>query len=226
MHTTRLQKLLSIAANLAIVWMELKAIPLSWDGVHEQMFLFYTELSNLFAMGVCFVLALCQLRALVTGGEVPAAVHTLKYVAACCLMLTFLTVVFVLAPMYGPDGHYVMLLTSSMLYKHFLNPVTAFLSLTLWERAPALPRHAPLWAMVPTLLYGSVMLAANVAKVYKGPYPFLYVYEQPVWVSCLWVVLMLSGNALITMAVRRLAGGRLDGAGAFGYNKEKRPHRV
>ena len=104
--------------------------------------------------------------------------------------------------------------------------MTAFLSLTLWERAPALPRHAPLWAMVPTLLYGSVMLAANVAKVYKGPYPFLYVYEQPVWVSCLWVVLMLSGNALITMAVRRLAGGRLDGAGAFGYNKEKRPHRV
>lgn len=226
MHTTRLQKFLSILANLAIVGMELRAIPLSWDGVHAQMFLFYTELSNLFAMGVCFVTALCQLRALLTGGEMPAWVRTLKYTVTCCLMLTFLTVVFVLAPMYGPDGHYVMLLTSSMLYNHFLNPVTAFLSLTLWERAPALPRHAPLWAMVPTLLYGSVMLAANVAKVYKGPYPFLYVYEQPVWVSCLWVVLMLSGNALITMAVRRLAGGRLDGAGAFGYNKEKRPHRV
>ena len=208
MHTSRLQKTLSILSNLAVVWMELKAIPLSWSGVHEQMFLFYTELSNLFAMGVCLAVALCQLRALLAGGEMPAWARTLKYVVTCCLMLTFLTVVFVLAPMYGPDGHYVMLLTSSMLYNHFLNPVLAFLSFTLLERAPALPRHTVRYALVPTLLYGSVVLAANIAKVYKGPYPFLYVYEQPVWVSALWMVTILGGNALIALAVWKLGGGR------------------
>ena len=208
MHTTRLQKFLSILANLAIVGMELRAIPLSWDGVHAQMFLFYTELSNLFAMGVCFVTALCQLRALLTGGEMPAWVRTLKYTVTCCLMLTFLTVVFVLAPMYGPDGHYVMLLTSSMLYNHFLNPVTALLSFVLLERAPALPRRAVGRAMIPTLVYGGIMLAANVVKVYKGPYPFLYVYEQPLWTSCMWVVVILGGALLIAWAVWKLGGGR------------------
>lgn len=208
MHTTRLQKFLSILANLAIVGMELRAIPLSWDGVHAQMFLFYTELSNLFAMGVCFVTALCQLRALLTGGEMPAWVRTLKYTVTCCLMLTFLTVVFVLAPMYGPDGHYVMLLTSSMLYNHFLNPVTALLSFVLLERAPALPRRAVGRAMIPTLVYGGIMLVANVAKVYKGPYPFLYVYEQPLWTSCMWVVVILGGALLIAWAVWKLGGGR------------------
>ena len=208
MHTTRLQKFLSILANLAIVGMELRAIPLSWDGVHAQMFLFYTELSNLFAMGVCFVTALCQLRALLTGGEMPAWVRTLKYTVTCCLMLTFLTVVFVLAPMYGPDGHYVMLLTSSMLYNHFLNPVTALLSFVLLERAPALPRRAVGRAMIPTLIYGGIMLVANVAKVYKGPYPFLYVYEQPLWTSCMWVVVILGGALLIAWAVWKLGGGR------------------
>lgn len=208
MHTTRLQKFLSILANLAIVGMELRAIPLSWDGVHAQMFLFYTELSNLFAMGVCFVTALCQLRALLTGGEMPARVRTLKYTVTCCLMLTFLTVVFVLAPMYGPDGHYVMLLTSSMLYNHFLNPVTALLSFVLLERAPALPRRAVGRAMIPTLVYGGIMLAANVAKMYKGPYPFLYVYEQPLWTSCMWVVVILGGALLIAWAVWKLGGGR------------------
>ena len=208
MHTTRLQKFLSILANLAIVGMELRAIPLSWDGVHAQMFLFYTELSNLFAMSVCFVTALCQLRALLTGGEMPAWVRTLKYTVTCCLMLTFLTVVFVLAPMYGPDGHYVMLLTSSMLYNHFLNPVTALLSFVLLERAPALPRRAVGRAMIPTLVYGGIMLAANVAKVYKGPYPFLYVYEQPLWTSCMWVVVILGGALLIAWAVWKLGGGR------------------
>ena len=201
MHTSRLQKTLSILANLAIVWMELKAIPLSWSGVHAQMFLFYTELSNLFAMGVCFAVALCQLGALLAGREMPAWARTLKYTVTCCLMLTFLTVVFVLAPMYGPDGHYVMLLTSSMLYNHFLNPVAAFLSL-------ALPRRAVGCAMIPTLVYGSIMLAANVAKVYKGPYPFLYVYEQPLWVSGMWMVVILGGALLIAWAVWKLGGGR------------------
>lgn len=208
MHTSRLQKALSILANLAVFGMETVAIPLSWSGVREQMFLFYTELSNLFAMAVCLAVALCQLRALCTGGEMPAWARTLKYVVTCCLMLTFLTVVFVLAPMYGPDGHSVMLLTSSMLYNHFLNPVLAFLSFTLLERAPALPRRTVRYALVPTLLYGSVVLAANIAKVYKGPYPFLYVYEQPVWVSALWMVTILGGNALIALAVWKLGGGR------------------
>ena len=208
MHTSRLQKTLSILANLAVVWMELKAIPLSWSGVHEQMFLFYTELSNLFAMGVCLAVALCQLRALLAGGEMPAWARTLKYMVTCCLMLTFLTVVFVLAPMYGPDGHYVMLLTSSMLYNHFLNPVAAFLSFVLLERAPALPRRAVGCAMIPTLVYGGIMLAANVAKVYKGPYPFFYVYEQPLWASGMWMVVILGGAVLIAWAVWKLGGGR------------------
>ena len=198
MHTSRLQKALSILANLAIVWMELKAIPLSWSGVHAQMFLFYTELSNLFAMGVCFAVALCQLGALLAGREMPAWARTLKYT----------TVVFVLAPMYGPDGHYVMLLTSSMLYNHFLNPVAAFLSFVLLERAPALPRRAVGCAMIPTLVYGGIMLAANVAKVYKGPYPFFYVYEQPLWVSGMWMVVILGGAVLIAWAVWKLGGGR------------------
>ena len=207
MRTSALQKAVSIAANLAIVWMELKAIPLSWSGVGMQMFLFYTAQANLFAMGVCLAVALCQIQALVTGGEMPRRARQFKYTATCCLMLTFLTVVFVRAPMYGPDGHYVMLLTSSMLYNHFLNPVTAFLSFALCERAAGLPGRAVGCALLPTLTYGCIVLAANIARVYKGPYPFLYIYEQPVWVSCLWVVVMLGGSALIALGVWKLAGG-------------------
>ncbi len=208
MKTSPLQKILSILANLAIFLMELRAIPLSWSGVHEQMFIFYTELSNLFAMAVCLVVAACQLVALVTGREMPRSVRTLKFVVTSCLMLTFLTVVFVLAPMYGPDGHYVMLLTSSMLYNHFINPVVAFFSFTLLERAPALPRSTVKCAMIPTLLYGSVVLTANIARLYKGPYPFLYVYEQPIWVSCLWMVVILGANYLIAWGVWKCGEGR------------------
>ena len=41
------RRLLSIALNLFIVWAEPIALPMSWDWGKEQMFIFYTEDSNL-----------------------------------------------------------------------------------------------------------------------------------------------------------------------------------
>ena len=58
------------------------------------------------------------------------------------------------------------------------------------------------------LLGLGIMLAANVARVYKGPYPFFYVYEQPLWVSGMWVVVILGGALLIAWMVWKLGGGR------------------
>ena len=145
MHTSRLQKAAFDPGNLAVFGMETVAIPLSWSGVQEQMFLFYTELSNLFAMAVCLAVALCQLRALCTGARCrlgpapssmssPAADADLFDGGVCA------------GPHVWPRRPFVMLLTSSMLYNHFLNPVLAFLSFTLLERAPALPRRTVRYA--------------------------------------------------------------------------------
>ena len=209
MKTTKLQKLLSIFCNLLILYWESIALPISWEGMGMEMFTFYTENSNLFSTLACALMAAAQIGALLTGGEVPRWVKTLKYMSTCCLMLTFLTVVFVLAPIYGPGGYYVLLLTGSMLYHHFLNPVVSFFSLVLFERAPRLPRRAALYALVPTLLYGAAALAMNLARVLEGPYPFFKIYEQPVWVSCLWAVVLLGGSFLIDRIVWRLNTGKV-----------------
>ena len=69
--------------------------------------MFYTEDSNLFAAAVCTLVAAGQVICLFTGRALPCWLKRLKFVAASCLALTMLTVVFVLAPMYGPDGYYV-----------------------------------------------------------------------------------------------------------------------
>lgn len=206
--TSAVSKLLSILCNAAIVRMELWAIPMSWDGVHEQMFTFYTENSNLFAMAVSALMVLCQIWALIFGREIPRWVKNLKYMATCCLALTLLTVVFVLAPMYGPSGHYIMLCTSSMLYNHLLNPVVACLSFVLFERQPALPKRAVFYPLIPTLLYGLPVLALNILKVMEGPYPFLKVYQQPLWASCAWAVAIIGGNLLIARALWALGGNK------------------
>ena len=203
-----LSKLLSLLLNLAVVRMELWAIPMSWDGVHEQMFTFYTENSNLFAMAVCALMALCQLWVLIFGREIPRWIKTLKYMVTCCLMLTFLTVVFVLAPIYGPGGHYIMLCTSSMLYNHLLNPVVTFVSFVFFERRPALEKRAVFYPLIPTLIYGLPVLALNILGVMEGPYPFLRVYQQPLWASCAWAVAIIGGNLLIARALWALGGNK------------------
>ena len=46
-------RVLSIALNLFIVCAEPIALPMSWDWGKEQMFLFYIEDSNIFAVCVC-----------------------------------------------------------------------------------------------------------------------------------------------------------------------------
>jgi hypothetical protein len=138
----QLRRVLSILLNLAVVRMEPIAIRMSWEAVGEQSLTFYTENSNLFSAAVCLLVAVCQLWALLSGRALPRWVKRLKFIAACCLTLTFLTVVFVLAPYYPDEGGVVFLLTeSSMLYHHLLNPVLVFVSFVFLEREPRLPAN-------------------------------------------------------------------------------------
>ena len=203
-----LRRLLSAALNLFIVAMEPIALPLSWGWGREQMFFFYTEQSNMFAAVVCGMVALAQLVCIFTGGEVPRWLHTLKYIATCCLTMTFFTVVFVLAPMNGPGGLYMLLCTSSMLYHHLLNPLAAFVSFLFLERRPLLPRSAVKWALAPTVLYGGILLWLNVQRVVEGPYPFLMVYQQSVQATVLWSVAILLTNYFYAWLLWKLNGGK------------------
>ena len=201
------RKLISLALNLSIIYMETIAMPISWDYGHELVFTMYTELSNMFNMAVCALVALCQLLDLFTGRELPRWVTRLKFLAACCLTMTFLTVVFVLAPYYPEEGGVFFLLTeSSMLYHHLINPLCVFISFVFLEREPRLSaRNIPL-ALVPTAVYGAIALWANVQRLWVGPYPFLMVYEQTVEQSVLWCVGILGMNLFYAWLVWFLGG--------------------
>lgn len=201
------RRLLSIALNLFIVWAEPIALPMSWDWGKEQMFIFYTEDSNILSACICAMVAVGQLVCIFTGRELPHWLHTLKYIATCCLTMTFLTVVFVLGPYCADQGGVVFLLTeSSMLYHHLLNPLCAFVSFVLLEREPKLPARCVPLALVPTMLYGSVALWANYQRLITGPYPFLLVYQQTTWQTVLWCAAILAMNLLYAWLVWRLGG--------------------
>ncbi len=142
--------LCSIFLNLCIVRWEPVAIRMTWEAVGSQTFTFYTENSNVFAFFVCLLVAVCQVICLFTGRQLPRWVKTLKYIATCCLTMTFLTVVFVLGPYCADQGGVVFLLTeSSMLYHHLLNPLCAFVSFVLLERGQSCLRGAFRWRWFP-----------------------------------------------------------------------------
>ena len=65
------RRLLSIALNLFVLCAEPIALPMSWDWGKEQMLLFYTEDSNIFAACVCALVAAAQLVCIFTGKELP-----------------------------------------------------------------------------------------------------------------------------------------------------------
>ncbi len=200
---------LSILLNLFIVRWEPVAIWMTWEAVDSQTFTFYTENSNVFAFFVCLLVAVCQVGCLFTGRRLPRWVKALKFIATCCLTMTFLTVVFVLGPYYSDQGGVVFLLTeNSMLYHHLLNPLCAFVSFVLLEREPRLSARCIPLALVPTVLYGTLALWANYKRLITGPYPFLMVYNQTLRQTVLWCVVILAMNLFYAWLVWRLGGNQ------------------
>jgi hypothetical protein len=171
------------------------------------MFRFYTEDSNILAAAAGLISAAFGLAFLTRGRAIPRRVLLLKYTGVCCLMVTFTVVLGILAPMAGAGGYWVMLTRGSMLYHHLLCPLLALVSFLLTDGC-ALSRRDTLLPLIPTALYAAVTVVLNLARVMVGPYPFLRVYEQPVWLSCVWVAVIL-GGAWVLAALLRAASAAL-----------------
>ena len=60
--------------------------------------------------------------------------------------------------------------------------------------------------MIPTIIYAAVMIVLNLLKVLRGPYPFLYVYEQPIYMSVIWAVAILALTYILGLILRVLNG--------------------
>ena len=210
---TVLRKLASAAMNFLIVYFETIAVPMSWAMGGTIMFTMYTELSNIFNGAVCLLVGLWQLSCIFTGRELPLWLKRLKFISTSCLAMTFLTVVIILAPMYEDgNGWYIMLCTSSMLYHHLLNPLAAIFSFVLLERTPRLSRSTVKWALLPTVLYGGIILWLNIQRVVDGPYPFMKVYDQSVQASVLWCIAILLMNYFYAWLLWKLNGGKKEKA--------------
>lgn len=102
------------------------------------------------------------------GKEIPRAVTVLKFTAAVCLGLTFVTVMVFLGPLYG----YIAMLRNANLFFHLLIPLAAMAEFALLNERDVSVRHCFV-AMLPMLAYALGYLTYNLIMG-RGENPFQY----------------------------------------------------
>jgi hypothetical protein len=193
-----MKKKIDLILNIAIVVMEIIATTLSITRNGLALFQFYTEDSNMFA-GLVYLIYSYYL---IKKKDIPEWLNILKFTATCILMVTFLVVIFVLAPIMN-GGYVVFLLYGSMLYQHLLCPIVLFVSYVFLEKHNITNKYL-YYSLITTIIYAIVSVILNILKFINGPYPFLHVYNQPVFVSILWIIGILGGAYLIALSIKEI----------------------
>jgi len=209
-----LKKAAAMFVNMGIVCGEAYSNGASFKASGKSCLQYYTNLSNLLQMVSSIVYLLIYQMKLYRYVRLSLL---LRYAATVSLLVTFLTVVFVLIPSASPKGSpegtrqakaKEMLFEGPAFYLHFLCPILSFLSFVLFEdsgeEAERLHMDDVLWAASPTFAYAVIFSILNLLKKVKGPYVFLHVYEQPWYISVMWMLVIPGGSVLFALAVKAL----------------------
>lgn len=194
---------LSIISNILIIIFEVIGFIYAIIDMHKALFLYYTQDSNLFLLiATCFYLYFL-IKTQRNKMKIPPWITSLKYGAVVSVSVTFIIVITVLAPA-SENGYYFMLLDRSMLFHHTICPILAILSFIFLERHDLKHHKQVIRSLLFTLIYAIIILYLNIAKIIVGPYPFLHVYQQPIWLSILWVFIIFFGTYVIAYGLKIL----------------------
>lgn len=172
--------------NIIIFIFEIFGIILCLNDGGVYNFVYFTVLSNVFAMIVSLIYVITYKRS--ESDELPRWLILIRYMATNCLSLTFFIVITVLMPMNYSNGTYLELLfRGPQPFHHVACPILSFISFCFYEKGELFKND--IWmAVIPSFIYACITTVLNVIKVFEGPYPFLEVYKQPVYMSVMWFI--------------------------------------
>lgn len=193
--------LLLLCLDLAVILLDGRTLFGEFSRNGTKLLRFYTQDSNLLAVAACSALAFCEIACLISGRALPDWTRLVRFIPACCLAVTLLVSAFLLSP--GDGGFAATMLRGPLLYLHTLCPLLMIAAFLLHPGAP-LGAGDALLALTPTVIYAAVTLWRNILRLERGPYFFFHIYEQPGYVSALWVAAILGGNFLIAWGLTGL----------------------
>ena len=181
---------LALASNIVLI--VLAGLGLYFSIVDKNAFLYYSDNAGMFALSSSIIYVIIVLAK----KEPNFLCLALRYVSTACLVLTFVGTFYV-ATTTG-ENYLDSFIKGSHLFNNLLCPIVSFVSFTMFEGDRRLNKKKTIWyALIPTVIYGIIMLVCNVTNTFTGPYPFMMINDNPVYITVIVFVVTIILNYVI-----------------------------
>ena len=211
MNKEKVIKLISLFVNLFIIivttYVIIRAI---FFGYHFgdivvppyefSYFQYFTNLSNIYAAIVAIVLLIYTIIHFKDNDPLPRWLSLVALGASTGVALTFLTVVFFLAPTYAiNNGSYFIMFSDDMIFTHFLTPVASSLAFIFLFKHTRISIKDALFGIIPMALYAIVYSPLVLSGVWNDFYGFTFGGNW--WAIFLALPIMLCVTYFISFAL-------------------------
>lgn len=181
---------LALGSNILLI--VLAGLGLYFSIVDKNAFLYYSDNAGMFALGSSIIYVIIVLAK----KEPNFLCLALRYVSTACLVLT-LVGTFYVATTTG-ENYLDSFIKGSHLFNNLLCPIVSFVSFTMFEGDRRLNKKKTIWyALIPTVIYGIIMLVCNVSNTFTGPYSFMMINDNPVYVTVIVFIVTIILNYVI-----------------------------
>ena len=181
---------LALGSNILLI--VLAGLGLYFSIVDKNAFLYYSDNAGMFALSSSIIYVIIVLAK----KEPNFLCLALRYVSTACLALT-LVGTFYVATTTG-ENYLDSFIKGSHLFNNLLCPIVSFVSFTLFEGDRRLNKKKTIWyALIPTVIYGVIMLVCNVTNTFTGPYSFMMINDNPVYVTVIVFIVTIILNYVI-----------------------------
>lgn len=181
---------LALGSNILLI--VLAGLGLYFSIVDKNAFLYYSDNAGMFALSSSIIYVIIVLAK----KEPNFLCLALRYVSTTCLVLT-LVGTFYVATTTG-ENYLDSFIKGSHLFNNLLCPIVSVISFTLFEGDRRLNKKKTIWyALIPTVIYGIIMLVCNVSNTFTGPYSFMMINDNPVYVTVVVFIVTIILNYVI-----------------------------
>lgn len=181
---------LALGSNILLI--VLAGLGLYFSIVDKNAFLYYSDNAGMFALSSSIIYVIIVLAK----KEPNFLCLALRYVSTTCLVLT-LVGTFYVATTTG-ENYLDSFIKGSHLFNNLLCPIVSFVSFTMFEGDRRLNKKKTIWyALIPTVIYGVIMLVCNVSNTFTGPYSFMMINDNPVYVTVIVFIVTIILNYVI-----------------------------
>ena len=194
----------AIILNVLTVAMELAWILIYKDRLKLEMLTMFTNLSNLVCAVSCILYVVYASRKIDKGKEIPAWVVTFRFLSTVCMVMTSLTVGLILSFMESPfpEGHIRLMFSGYLLFVQTICPLLSSVSFLFFEKDTfPFKWKTVLKGMIPVVGYALMSVLMNLLRLWDGPYPFLKVYDQPIWMSFAWLLILMGAGFVFSLGL-------------------------